>query len=111
MHKSPKGGIHRKPGDGIIHHSDAGSQYTSTAYKIELARHHAIQSMSAVGKCYDNARMESFFVTLKKEEVKKIVWRFVVYYNRRRITTINPNGYPPAIYRQMFEAGLVKPAA
>ena len=114
----------RKPGDGVIHHSDAGSQYTSTAYKIELARHHAIQSMSAVGKCYDNARMESFFATLKKEklyridttklkmeEVKKIVWRFVIYYNRRRITTINPNGYPPAIYRQMFEAGLVKPAA
>ena len=114
----------RKPGDGVIHHSDAGSQYTSTAYKIELARHHAIQSMSAVGKCYDNARMESFFATLKKEklyridttklkkeEVKKIVRRFVIYYNRCRITTMNPNGYPPAIYRQRFEAGLVKPAA
>ena len=80
--------------------------------------------MNAVGKCYDNARMESFFATLKKEklyridttklkkeEVKKIVWRFVIYCNRRRITTINPNGYPPAIYRQMFAAGLVKPAA
>ena len=85
---------------------------------------HAIQSMSDVGKYYDNCRMESFFATLKKEklyridttklkmqEVKKIVWRFVVYYNRRRITTMNPNGYPPAIYRQMFEAGLIKPAA
>ncbi|MGP1604067.1 MAG: integrase core domain-containing protein [Treponema sp.] len=101
-----------------------GSQYTSKAYKIELARHHALQRMSGVGKCYDNARMESFFATLKKEklyridttnlkmeEVKKIVRRFVVYYNRRRITTMNPNGYPPAIYRQMFEAGLVKSAA
>ena len=114
----------RKPADGLIHHSDAGSQYTSEAYKLELARRHAIQSMSGVGKCYDNARMESFFATLKKEklyridttklkreEVKKIVWRFIVYYNRRRITTMNPKGYPPAIYRELFETGLSKPAA
>ena len=113
----------REPGVGVINHSDSGSQYTSKAYKIELARHHALQSMMT-GKCYNNARMESFFATLKKEklycidttklkmeEVKKIVQRFVVYYNRRRITTMNPNGYPPAIYRQMFEAGLVKSAA
>ena len=81
-------------------------------------------SMSGVGKCYDNARMESFFATLKKEklyridttklkreEVKKIVWRFIVYYNRRRITTMNPKGYPPTIYRELFETGLSKPAA
>ncbi|MGP1428358.1 MAG: integrase core domain-containing protein [Treponema sp.] len=109
---------------GVLNHSDSGSQYTSKAYKIELARHHALQSISGVGKCYDNARMESFFATLKKEklyridttklkmeEVKKIVRRFVVYYNRRRITTMNPNGYPPVIYRQMVEASLVKSAA
>ena len=114
----------RKPADGLIHHSDAGSQYTSEAYKLELARRHVIQSMSGVGKCYDNARMESFFATLKKEklyridttklkreEVKKIVWRFIVYYNQRRITTMNPKGYPPAIYRELFETGLSKPAA
>ena len=85
----------RKPGDGILNHSDSGSQYTSKAYKIELACHHALQSMMT-GKRYDNARMKSFFAALKKEkryridttklkmqEVKKIVWRFVVYYNRR----------------------------
>ena len=83
-----------------------------------------MQCMSGVGKCYDNARMESFFATLKREklyridttklkreEVKKIVWKFIVYYNRRRITTMNPQGYPPAIYRELFEAGLLKPAA
>ena len=62
----------RKPGDGVINHSDSGSQYTSKAYKIELARHHALQSMSGVGKCYDNARMESFFATLKKEKLYRI---------------------------------------
>ena len=80
--------------------------------------------MSGVGKCYDNARMESFFATLKKEmlyridttkgkreEVKKIVWRFIVSYNRRRITTMNPHCYPTAIYRELFAAGLLKAAA
>ena len=51
----------RKPADCLIHHSDAGSQYTSEAYKLELARRHVMQSMSSVGKCYDNARMESLF--------------------------------------------------
>ncbi len=51
----------RKPADGLIHHSDAVSQCTGEAYKLELARRHAIQSMSGVGKCYDNARMESLF--------------------------------------------------
>ena len=56
----------RKPADGLIHHSDAGSQYTSEAYKLELARRHAIQSMSGVGKCYDNARMEYFFATTRR---------------------------------------------
>ena len=45
------------------------------------------------------------------QEVKKIVWRVIVYYNRRRITTMNPKGYPPAIYRELFETGLLKPAA
>ncbi|MCI5608876.1 MAG: integrase core domain-containing protein, partial [Spirochaetia bacterium] len=84
----------RKPKSGFLFHSDAGSQYTSLKYKIELGKMHAIQSMSDVGKCYDNCRMESFFATLKKEklyqldtmkmtmeEVKTEVWRFVQYYN------------------------------
>ena len=44
---------------------------------------------------------------LKREEVKKIVWRFIVYYNRRRITTMNPHGYPPVIYQELFETGLL----
>ena len=61
----------RKPGDGILNHSDSGSQYTSKAYKIELACHHALQSMMT-GKHYDNARMESFFAALKKEKRYRI---------------------------------------
>ena len=53
----------------FLFHSDAGSQYTSLKYKIELGKMHAIQSMSDVGKCCDNCRMESFFATLKKEKL------------------------------------------
>ena len=62
----------RNPCSGVLVHSDAGSQYTSDAYKLMLGKHHAVQSMSDVGKCYDNARMESFFATLKKEKLYRI---------------------------------------
>lgn len=99
-------------GNGVIIHTDSGSQYTSAEYKEEIGLHHAIQSMSNVGKCYDNARMESWFATLKKEklyqintmeltmeEVKTIIWRYVNYYNRHRVTTVNPGGWPPVVYR------------
>jgi transposase InsO family protein len=104
----------RNPGSGVIIHSDAGSQYTSVTYKNLIGTYLAVQSMSDVAKCYDNARMESWFATLKKEklytinteemtveEVKQIVWRYTfVYYNRQRVTTVNPGGWPPSIYRE-----------
>lgn len=110
----------RKPGSGVLVHSDAGSQYTSQAYKLALGKHHAVQSMSDVGKCYDNARMESFFATLKKEklyrintakmtveQVKTVVFRYVmIYYNRKRISTVNPGGLPPSIYREKATVAL-----
>lgn len=59
--------IHR-PKTGFLFHSDGGSQATSSSYRIELGKMHVIQSMSDVGKCYDNSRMENFFTTLKKEK-------------------------------------------
>ena len=91
---------------GAILHSDRGSQYTSEAFRSELARQGLTQSLSGVAHCYDNARMESFFATLKKEliyrvsayrlskeEVKTLVFRYVfVYYNRVRVYTANPGG-------------------
>ena len=58
--------------NGMILRSDRGSQFTSAAFRNALARHSAIQSMSGTGRCYDNARMESFFATLKKEKLYKI---------------------------------------
>jgi transposase InsO family protein len=53
----------------LLHHSDRGSQYTSTDYRQLLAQHHVNVSMSGTGNCYDNAPMESFFAQLKLEEV------------------------------------------
>jgi transposase InsO family protein len=52
---------------GLIHHSDQGVQYTSTAYRKLLQENKAIQSMSRKGNCYDKAFMESCFGTLKAE--------------------------------------------
>ena len=54
---------------GMIFHSDRGSQYASTAFTQLLKDHHFVASMSRKGNCWDNAVSESFFATLKAEEV------------------------------------------
>ncbi len=59
----------RRPAPGLIHHSDRGVQYASSAYVARLHDAGAHVSMSAVGNPYDNAKAESFFKTLKREEV------------------------------------------
>jgi putative transposase len=59
----------RKPNRGIIHHSDQGVQYASSEYVDELKRHGFEISMAQAGNPYENAMMESFFKTLKHEEV------------------------------------------
>ena len=59
----------RHPAPGIIHHSDQGVQYASREYVEELKSHGFEISMSRKGNPYDNATMESFFKTLKYEEV------------------------------------------
>jgi len=99
---------------GTIFHSDRGSQYTSEAFKEALGNVGMVQSLSGTGHCFDNARMESFFATLKKEkiyriaaykltreEVKTAIFRYVfIYYNRLRVYTSNPFGLPPMKYRE-----------
>ena len=59
----------RHPTTGVIHHSDQGVQYASEEYVRELHRHSFRVSMARRGNPYDNATMESFFKTLKYEEV------------------------------------------
>lgn len=114
----------RFPLNGAILHSDRGSQYTSEAFRKTLSNAGVLQSLSGVNHCFDNARMESFFATLKKEllyriptykmkmdEVKAIIFRYVfVYYNRIRIYTSNPDGLPPAAYRRHLEQPLAEAA-
>ena len=87
----------RRPGPGLVFHSDRGSQYASQAFRRRLWRHRILQSMSGKGNCYDNAVAESFFATLKKELVRSNVYRtrqhardaifqyIEVFYNRRRL--------------------------
>lgn len=57
---------------GAIFHSDRGSQYTSEAFRSALREAGLVQSLSGTGHCFDNARMESFFATLKKEKIYRI---------------------------------------
>ena len=59
----------RRPQAGLIHHSDRGVQYASAEYMSRLTEIGACASMSKAGCPYDNAKAESFFKTLKKEEV------------------------------------------
>jgi putative transposase len=88
--------VRRRPGDGLVHHSDHGSQYTSLAFGRRLRESGIAASMGSVGDCYDNAMAESFFATLETElidrsdwaspaEAKAAVFEFIeVFYNRIR---------------------------
>jgi len=86
----------QKRTEGLIHHSDRGRQYASYAYQALLRRYGITPSMSRSGNCYDNAYMESFFATLKRElvygeryrtreEARLSIFEYVeVFYNRIR---------------------------
>jgi len=86
----------QKPPEGLIHHSDRGRQYASYVYQDLLKRYGMRASMSRSGNCYDNAYMESFFGTLKREwaherryrtrqEARLSIFEYVeVFYNRIR---------------------------
>lgn len=87
----------RGPSPGLIHHSDRGSQYASADYQAMLASYGMRSSMSRKGNCWDNAVMESFFATLKKElihqrrfrsraEARSAIFEYIeVFYNRERL--------------------------
>jgi transposase InsO family protein len=86
----------RAPGAGLLAHSDRGSQYASEHYRQLLVGHGIACSMSGVAQCWDNAPVESFFASLKKElvhhekyttreEAKASIFEYVeAFYNRAR---------------------------
>ncbi|TXK76078.1 IS3 family transposase [Paenibacillus sp. N3.4] len=87
----------KKPAEGLIHHSDRGSQYTSEDYRAKLEEYKMTASMSRRGNCYDNASIESYHSILKKELIyctrfrtkaiahKEIYQYLEFFYNRKRI--------------------------
>ena len=86
----------RLPGEGLVAHSDRGSQYASEHYRRLLSGHGITCSMSRRANCWDNAPMESFFASLKKElvhdedyatreEARASIFEYIeVFYNRVR---------------------------
>jgi putative transposase len=106
----------RRPGAGLLHHSDRGCQYTSAAYRQRLADLGVTVSMSRVGNCWDNAVAESFFATLKTELVHRRRWRnaldlrnalfeyIEVFYNRRRLHSSLNYKTPAAVEQEYLDA-------
>ena len=86
----------RQPKPGLLHHSDRGTQYTSSEYQSLLEMHDMIQSLSRKGNCHDNAVAESFFSHLKneliyhrvfldREQARSEIFDYIeVFYNRQR---------------------------
>jgi putative transposase len=64
----------RRPGPGLVHHTDQGSQYVSLAFGQKARDAGIAVSMGSRGDCFDNAVAESFFATLKKELVHRRSW-------------------------------------
>lgn len=87
------------PGQGLIVHTDQGAQFTGANFRILLKARGAIQSNSRKGNPYDNAIMESFYKTLKRElvqdahfenpeQAKKEIFKYIeLYYNTKRMHT------------------------
>ena len=86
----------RKPSEGLVFHSDRGSQYASEAFRRILELWKCAQSMNRKGNCWDNAVAESFFKSIKVEwlcherfEEARIaelrIFEYIAWYNRVRV--------------------------
>lgn len=89
--------VKRRYPRGVIHHSDQGVQYASREYRKRLRECGLVASMSRKGNCYDNAAMEAFWSTLKREaleqsaqwssdKVRRVTFEYIeAIYNRSRL--------------------------
>ena len=106
----------KRPGKGLLHHSDRGSQYCAHEYRTLLDQFGMRASMSRRGNCYDNAPMESFWGVLKnelihhhryrtrEEAIREIREYIEIFYNRQRKQA--RLGYlSPAAYERKFYSG------
>jgi putative transposase len=106
----------RRPGKGLIIHSDQGSQYSSDDFQRFCRAHHLEPSMSRRGNCWDNAVAESFFGSLKKERIRKRIYRtrdeaktdlfdyIEMFYNRTRRHG-HLGGVSPEAFEQASRSG------
>ncbi len=103
----------RKPAPGLIHQSDRCSQYTSHLYGAKLAAQGMLPSFTGRGACFDNAVIESFWATLKRElvyprerfatraEARAAIFEFtLIYYNRERLHS-SLGDETPATYERL----------
>jgi putative transposase len=102
----------RRPGPGLMFHSDQGAQYTSLKFVQQLCHLGIVQSMSRRGNCWDNAVAERVFATLKREWIDPHPYRtrfdaeadvslfLRSYYNYHRLHAA-AGQHPPAIYEAM----------
>lgn len=116
----------RTPSKGLIHHSDRGSQYASKEYTKILHKNKIEISMSRKGDCYDNACIESFHASLKKElvyrekfksrkEAKLAVWTYISnFYNDKRshstLNYVSPNQFEELFETERRKNTLLLPA-
>ena len=108
----------KRPTQGLIHHSDRGSQYCSHEYRNLMDRFGLKMSMSGKGNCYDNAPMESFWGILKQElvhhrryrtrpeAIRDITEYIEIFYNRQR-RQARLGFLSPVVYEQRYYAGLL----
>ena len=103
----------RKPGNKVMLHSDQGSQYTSRDCQKLLKTLNIEPSMSRRGNCWDNAVAESFFSNLKKEKIRRRVYKtrdearaavfnyIEMFYNPKRRHTHNDR-VPPTVFENQY---------
>ena len=111
----------RSPGEGLIFHSNRGSQYASRSYTELLAEHGIKASMSRKGNCWDNACSETLFGSLKVErlhgmvfhnqgQAKDVTLDWLLWYNGSRMHS-TLNYLSPAQFEQKADARTLAPAA
>jgi transposase InsO family protein len=113
----------RRPGEGLVHHSDRGCQYTAVTFGSACRAHGVTQSNSRKGNPHDNAAKESFFASLEKERLRRrtyvtheqarsSIFQYIEeFYNRRRLHSTLGYRTPEQAERDHHEQAALSPVA